>query len=257
MRKVFILLKDREPEEIKSYIAKLYNVQKMIDNENYEGFYNEKLFINLLNHLPKDNAYPSLPTIRNAFSGWTDFLELGDPVDVNFRDIILSENILGICVLFPDELIIDHIGLGNNICLNEMKEGQFIKTHKIELVECDEIKVNEWFNENREPKREFDEEYIKHSRFKTRYVDGEEVSPLTLPEEEIEIALKKAVGTRGQKRIYFYDKGRKLLIVFYYENSCSYYHGHEIKKENIKKEEQKICESTHKKLKKIFNYRRK
>ncbi len=258
MRKVIVLLKEEEVSKIRPYLIKLYEVQRMIENEAHEGFFDEKLFIDLIKKIPEDKSYPPVKSIRNAFSEWTDYQELGTPVDVSIRDMILKGDILGVCILYPDELIVDHSRIGKtHLVLNEMNNGAYSKSHELNLLPCDEIIINQWFNENREPGRKFDENYLKHSRFKTRYVDGEEVSPLSIPENEIKDALKRAVGTKGQKRIYFYDSNNKMILVFYNENSLQHlFHGHSINREKKKEEEQKIHPMTQKKLSKVFGYRR-
>lgn len=255
MRLIFVILSDHPSIDIFDYFIQLMKMDKMIDHEDYKGYFDQKVFNILLSKISKeDENYPNIGMVRNYFSSWTHYSSLEKPSEICIEGKILTDDIMGIIIHYPNELHIDHnVFNSGKITVIETDNGAFIKAHKVDLRPCSELEVYSWFTENRNPGRNFDDNYLKHSRFKERYVDGKKVSPLTLPEKDLEAALRKAVGQRGEKRLYFYDATNKLLLVFYNENQNNLFHGHEILDKDKKQEVQKISNPIKKKIETVFN----
>lgn len=256
MSKIFILL-NQETGDVRKYLNVLRNVDLIVDNENHENYFDEKLFEQILSNLPDDGGYPNFKTYRVLFSEYTDYHFLEGAEEIKVGQQSFKEDILGVCFNNPRELVINHGRFVNDIIkLNKMNSGRYEGSVELKLLNCDEKSIYEWFAENREEKREFDENYLKHSRFKARKDEkGNTVSPLRIEEGVLSDALKKAVGTKDERRIYFFDKETNLFLVFYHQNMGSLYHGHEILREDKKKEEQKINNRVIDKMKKLFDYK--
>ncbi|MDE6303684.1 MAG: hypothetical protein K2M01_02555, partial [Paramuribaculum sp.] len=263
MRKVFILIKDLNNDklsrkEVGIYLRSLIEVAKMIDHEDFEGFIEIEKFNRLIAEIkPSDSDYRNVHELRNHFSEWSDYSELDDKFEtVKVGKSDFTNHIYGACAAYSDELVVNHDAYPtNSIHIHIMNGMQLTASKKINMLSCDDVLVYEWFCDNRDPERKFDKYYLKHSRFGPRIVNNKQVSPLTVPEPQLKICLKKAVGGKNERRIYFYDKKQKLLLVFYDENDQNKYHGHEILKKDKKSEEQKIDNDIINKMKKIFKYK--
>ncbi len=266
MRKVIVLVKDMNlpqdklaGKQLLDYLSRLVEVAKMIDHEDFEGYMDmEKFNILASAFKPSDPDYRNIMALRNHFSEWYDYSELDDsfPV-VRVGQCDFASHIYGACAAYADELVVNHGAYAADVIKINIMDGPRLSASKtIRMLPCDDVEVYKWFTDHRDPKRKFDSNYLKHSRFGPRKVDNKKVSPLTIPEAQLMDCLKKSVGGKGERRIYFYDPEAKMLLVFYNQNDNNSFHGHEILPADKKKEEQKIDNAILNKMKKLFKYRR-
>lgn len=101
------------------------------------------------------------------------------------------------------------------------------------------IDLYKWFIAHREPKRQYDPNYEKHSQTAKLVKNGKVASPITYTQAELEQMLEKAVCTSaGHGELYFYDKNKDKYVIFFAEGG-NLYHAFEFTEDN-KDEMQKI-----------------
>ncbi len=107
---------------------------------------------------------------------------------------------------------------------------------------CDmSLNLYKWIIEHRDPKRQYDPNYEKHSKTEKLVKKGKVASPITYTKDELNQMLEKAVCTgAGHGELYFFDKDKEKYVIFWGEGG-HLYHAFEFTEEN-NAEIQKIWE---------------
>ncbi len=95
------------------------------------------------------------------------------------------------------------------------------------------IDLYAWQIEHRNPQRQYDPNYEKHSKEKKYGKRGMVISAITYKQEELEHFLKYAVrASRTHDELYFHDVVHGKYIIFFDENMNSLYHAFEFSEDN-------------------------
>ncbi|MDE6223479.1 MAG: hypothetical protein K2M49_07290 [Muribaculaceae bacterium] len=124
---------------------------------------------------------------------------------------------------------------------------------EIKILEFEEMSLYQWFVDNRNPQREMDHEYKKHSRFKEHQGKRGVVSAWTYSTGDAIKMLRRAVysGTTS-KRLILWHRQDKKMIVFFNENLQSglVFHAYQIGEDDTR-ELSKFTDAALKKAKKL------
>lgn len=197
-----------------------------------------------LNQDDKDN--PGVIRLRKLMNDWKDCNSHKDaftPVKVN--DV---EQKQGLFCAFANlrqsgrDVIVDVEAFnGVNALKMEDTNGNCIGFN---VIDCKEEAIYEWFANQRDPRREIDESYEKHSEKEKASKKGT-ISACTYPKEKSERMLQWAVGSKASPshRMYFHDlEGKKLLIFWNEDGKGKLFHAYEVSEDN------------HEEIQKIWTY---
>lgn len=102
------------------------------------------------------------------------------------------------------------------------------------------IELYQWQTEHRDPQRQYDPNYEKHSKVEKTGKKGQPISAITYTKEQLEQFLKLALrASRTNAELYFHDVEMGKYIIFFNENTNSLYHAFEFAEDN-QEEIQKI-----------------
>lgn len=244
-------LASEEAKAVEALLTKALKCAKITGlDEKTVYFDNSRLnsLIKILKDAQKKNGWsesPNFGRLRSKMKEWKDFNSHKDAFEtikvndveqnqgvfcafVNLRsegDVIVDVD--AICG-FAGLRIVDHIG----------------KAVTIEKIEATEGAVYLWFAQHRDPSRQIDEDYEKHSDKEKDSKKGE-ISACTYPKEKSEKMLQWAVGSKTNKsnRMYFHDlEGKKLLIFWNEDGKGQQFHAYEVSEDN------------HEEIQKIWTY---
>lgn len=135
--------------------------------------------------------------------------------------------------------------------------GNTVRTN---VLDCDDKNLYLWFVEHRNPKREIDNNYKKHSPNSRMGKKGVRISPLTYDKKQTKQFMHKAVGSPDDRKNLFYlDNEKNAILVFWDEGilNAPTFHAYQISADD-KKEIQKIYKkgstSLLKKIEKVSEY---
>lgn len=220
-----------------TYLKNLELFKKSINLENYDGYYDENSFLELVNHFEilDDYFYPNklkrkLISLYQDFSDWRgNKKQISENVYQIFNQNIENHTLCEISqrkhnVSDENFALLNHINVNNNqieITINQEHSNTF------EILSNESQLIN-WFTDNRIPQRRF-QAIQKHNIRKPLFRNGEWRYPLYKSSNNPEELLKKAIGLT-KKELFGYDSNKKMFIVFKFENveHENQYHGYHV-----------------------------
>lgn len=183
----------------------------------------------------KGKESPGLGLLRRSMSEWNDLNKKKDSFKIiKVSDVEQKQGVL--CALinlkqsnndvtvdvdaingFSGLRIIDNKGASVNVNKVDAKEGEVYK----------------WFADHREPHREIDAAYKKHSTKEKKTKKGV-ISANKLPVKDSEKMLQWAVGPENSNRMYFHDVDEGVIVVFWKEDGSKgkQFHTYEVSEDN-------------------------
>lgn len=245
-------LDKQDAEEVERLLQKVLKGIKITSQEDKSVVYDNSRLNSLLaivkkaqdNQDDKDN--PGIVRLRKLMNDWKDCNNLKEtfsPVKVN--DV---EQKLGLFCAFANmrqsgrDVVVDVDAVSGVEGLKMVDiSGNSVD---FKVIVCKEEAVYEWFVNHRDPKREIDTAYEKHSEKEKESKKGN-ISPCTYPKEKSERMLQWAVGSKESQshRMYFHDlEGKKLLIFWNEDGEGKLFHSYEVPEDN------------HEEIQKIWTY---
>ncbi len=237
------LLGEIKEEDIINIFKKINQSKKLIAEENIEIYYDSKHFENLL----KGINDKGMPNLKNLLVFMNDIKAIQDegignkPIKVN--GIQVDKGLLN---AYVEDGLSNAYTLINREAKNNIDQSIVIeywdgKKTNVDALDCDSENIYLWLVNNRNPQREFDDNYKKHTKNEKIDKNGKTISAITYPKSKIIDFLHKAViAKNGSKILYFKDLEKNKIIVFCDENvETQKYHAYEIQADD-KAELQKI-----------------
>lgn len=211
-------------------IAGEYDAKK----KNLAMYYSKKVLDKLYNVVkqgPKENKKFE---IGNLLLFFNNFTKVEPSADADFNQIHPElepySDMMHAYLQNPDSSVIANAkGLENaGTSLNIDYQGEIVTIQVFDNY----IDLYKWFIAHREPKRQYDPNYEKHSQTEKFVKKGKVASPITYTQAELEQILEKAVRTGDKHReLYFYDKNKDKYIIFFAEGG-NLYHAFEFTEDN-------------------------
>lgn len=241
---------DKEKQE--RMVKEVVDALKMIDHENFEGFYDKWQRNQFYKSVVNEAEYPNASMLLAYLNDWKDAGHAaGGKVYVN--GAVLEADCLGVLNNRAGCAVVDVKALQRKSAKALQLKDQDGRLMGVEILDCTAKDLYLWFVENRDPKRIWDENYAKHTPYKKEGPRGE-ISALTYSKEDVSEFLRMAVGIKGERRMWYWVRKDKKMIVFSNENLASpTFHGNEFDEDN-KKELQKIDKEVMRKLRKIADF---
>ncbi|MBS7231120.1 hypothetical protein KHA90_08790 [Flavobacterium psychroterrae] len=265
---IFILLPEKNPSfnwinsidvlieenSIRDYLRNLDLYKKSINHEKYDGFYDKKSLLELVSQIKTlEDSYPqpTLRTLQILFSDFFDWREDCNNSNENnysiFSSLITDNTFCEVAQRKHNNIsqnfaFLNHqaIAIKNkiDILLNTTEKDFKILHNDSELIA--------YFCENRIPARNF-QTIPKHNIPRPIRRRGELISPFYGDKKNAAEILKTAIGVNS-KELFGYDKSKKMVIIFKYENDTpqNQFHGYhvEIESDEIPSEIRKILKKS-------------
>ena len=235
-----------EEAHIQDYLRNLDLCKKSINHEKYDGFYDKKTLLELVNQIKiLEDSYPKpiLRTLQLLFSDFFDWRKDCTHSNTHSYSIFNSQienHTLCETAQRKDNNIDQNFSFLNLQAItikNEIEIKLDNTNRKFKILDNDYDLIG-YFCKNRIPARNF-QAIPKHNISKPVRRRGELISPFYGDEKNATEILKTAIGLNS-KELFGYDKSNGMVIVFKYENNTpqNQYHGYhvEINSNEIPKE---------------------
>lgn len=253
-------LESPTPEEVKVILTQALKCSKIVSLDDSAVVYDHARFSPLIKIVKDDQKEkktkenPDISRLVILTKKWIDCNQMkGGFAPVNVNDVAQTQGILCAYVNIRQN---DHDLLVNNHAIDNI-EGLRVtdnadNTVEVNFIAASQKDIYKWFADHRCPERKIDEAYKKHvikekdGREGKTGKGGVKISANTYEKDVAEDMLKWAVGSKANEtnRMYFLDKKRKKLLIFWNEDG---------KKENFHVYE--VDEDDKKELSKIWTYK--
>lgn len=248
----YLLKVDWDKQKQQDMVKRIIDAIKMIDHEDFEGFYDKKQRNQFYHSVVNKAEYPNASMILTYLKDWKEAKQ-PETGQVSVKEMTLTHDCLGALNNKTGCAIVDVEALQEKSAKALQLKGKDGKLMHVDIVECSAQSLYQWFVDNRKPQRILDENYAKHSKQVKSGPRGE-ISALTYSKEDTEYFLKRAVGVKGERRMCYWVKEDKKIIIFFNENLASpTFHAYEIADDNAK-ELQKIANDVKKKMEKATSF---
>lgn len=220
---------------LRELVKKIVRTVKMIDHEYYTGYLDESAWFAFYNKvravdvnlgvmlMSAMTSFKSHSSPDNEFSG-RHFTVKNKPID----GMLISTYVDNI-----HSAVYASVFPANGTPIKVLEGSQVIT--EIEALDFEEMCMYKWFIANRNPQREMDHDYKKHSRFKEHQSKRGIISAWTYSDSDALAMLRHAVysGTTS-KRLILWHKIDKKMIVFFNENFQDrlVFHAYQISEDN-------------------------
>lgn len=240
-------------EELLPFIHHLIEALSIIDHEQYEGYYDGRIFKPLYRFVIEKLGKDAALLLMEELNDWEDFHQ-GEkyvPTHINVNGIEVKDDLLAACTTCgtEDSFVGSSLTLATSPKATRIQDGQG-KSAAFPYLECKKKAMYEWFVEHRSPQRVLDKNYKKHSIFSKEGKRGV-ISPLTYNYKEASAFLRRAVSGKGEsKRLCLWLKEEHKILIFFNERllQSPTYHAYEIN-DDQECEINKLSASTRKKMK--------
>ena len=229
-------LVDFSEQEVKDLVDSIVKTMKLNKSESAGWYFDQRKYLDLRSKAKalEKGAKPSLVDRMDAsVKNFVDFrhrdgYDKNLVLQINYTD--QSGTILTGFISDPD--IPDSVAVNANALVRPIVGYTNIQ--------CDDLALHEWFTKHRKPKRELDVNYKKHGDRSYLGKKGVVVSRLSYNKTQAEVFLDKAVGVRldgetSPKNLFFHDKVKDLILVFWNENVMAKptYHAYQISPDDL------------------------
>lgn len=220
--------------EVTQMLIDIYRQLSSVDYENYDGFYDQSklsAIIKEAKRLTSGKGYPEADKILRLFTKRPICAYKTDvkaPM-LNINGMDVHDGIVNrYCSHDGENTLVDTDSLSCKPQSLVVKDSAG-KVLNVSVISCCDSDLYNWFLTHRNPERKLDVNYRKHTNAPKNGYRGV-ISPLTYTEEETAEFLKKAVGIKNGKNLFFKDATQNKIIVFWNENlsSSPTYHAYEI-----------------------------
>ena len=195
---------------------------------------------------PDDKDNPGVIRLRKLMNDWKDCNSQKDAyTSIKVNDVEQKQGLLCAFVNLrqSDRDVVVDVEAINGVDGLKMED---VNGNSIDLnvKDCQEGIIYEWFANHRDPRRKIDDAYEKHSEKEKESKKGT-ISACTYPKEKSENMLQWAVGSKASPshRMYFHDlEGKKLLIFWNEDGKSVLFHVYEVSEDN------------HEEIQKIWTY---
>ena len=239
-----------DPKIVEDILKKAIKAVSITKFENRSVLYDNNRLSQLLNIVKqsqeggKGKENPSLGLLRKLMNDWNDFNKKKDSFEIiKVNDVEQKQGVL--CALVnlkqsDNDVVVDVDAINGFAGLRIIdNKGASVNVNKVDAKEGE---VYKWFADHREPHREIDAAYKKHSTEEKTTKKGV-ISANKLSKEQSERVLQWAVGPENSNRMYFHDVDKGVIVVFWKEDGSKgkQFHTYEISEDN-KDEISKIME---------------
>lgn len=214
------ILKNTDKEELVNIVRKIKGSFQLIEGDDFEVYYDKKYLKSMSASLSDDVGMPQLRNLLLFFNDFKSIQEMClEEEEIIVNGITIKSGLLNAFVVnnkgYDSLLNVDALN-NMDFPIQVMHQND---CNSVKALECDSVEVYKWMVEHRYPERKLDENYEKHSKNRKRGRRGVIISSLSYTKEELEFFLKRAVGSKSsQKELYFKDKSRNNIIIFFNEN---------------------------------------
>ena len=253
-------LESPTPEEVKVILTQALKCSKIVSLDDSAVVYDHARFSPLIKIVKDDQKEkktkenPDISRLVILTKKWIDCNQMkGGFAPVNVNDVAQTQGILCAYVNIRQN---DHDLLVNNHAIDNI-EGLRVtdnadNTVEVNFIAASQKDIYKWFADHRCPERMIDEAYDKHPTKETDSKEGKKgkkgvrISSNTYKKTDAEDRLKWAVGSKTNEtnRMYFLDKEKKKLLIFWNEDD---------KEENI--HVYQVDEDDTEELSKIWTYK--
>lgn len=223
---VYLKTLDRvDEEEILQLWRKAIKAVKMVKYEDGQIFYDNRRFSALIHAMTDDGQSPRANQLLQMMSDWNDVHLKKEPfVPCEVRGKIQHDGI--VCAFLnrrnaEGDNIVDLEAIKNPPSI--YVKDQYGREENISVLSCSDTKIYPHFVKYRELQRVLDPAYAKHSETEKKGKRGIVISGSSYSDEEAEMFLKWAVGEKGKRRLFFWDRKKSKLIIFFDENGTGFH----------------------------------
>lgn len=253
----FVILPETEPQYfyikdeigyqtedfLQNFIKKLSICKKLIEVENYQGYYDSENIKHFIKHYDiLEDFYPSRPSsvLRSQLKSWVNWRDerysiedyecslLGRTIsDETFSEVAIRREVEEV----NNHVIVSHEAL--NIPLGKTHPVEFLgKTYVIPCIAISDLP--NWFSENRLPQRNYHPS-PKHGENGIGEWLG--ASKLYCSHTHAQSLLLKSIGQSELDELYFYDEMHRKYIIYRFEgdNTLNQYHAYHIEDDDVPK----------------------
>lgn len=227
-------LKAPKPKEVEELLTQALKSSRIVSLDDSGVVYDHERLSSLIKIVKdeqkekKTKENPNISSLLKLMNDWIDCNQKKDdfaPIKVN--DVTQTQGILCAYVNMGqhanDLLVsIDAIISFEGIHVKDKDD----KAVEVNFIAASEKEVYKWFANHRSPERKIDEAYDKHPTKETDSKEGKKgkkgvrISSNTYKKTDAEDRLKWAVGSKTNEtnRMYFLDKEKKKLLIFWNED---------------------------------------
>lgn len=237
-------------KDILNLAKQLIDALKMIDHEDYEGYYDYDELQHLYRLTMKTDRHLGL-LLLEAIKPWQDHRSknnVSSKRDYRVNGASVSGSLLASYIDNAAGSLFLSLAPASDIAVTE---GHDILC-RVTPVVIEKHALYHWFIANRNPQRQLDKDYRKHSKFKEHTgKKGDIISPWTYSDDAAVKLLRHAVYSKTAKRLILHHKKDKKILVFFNENlSQPTYHAYQIPEKDAY-ELSKFTNESIKKMKKV------